>query len=189
MNFLGHAYFTKGDEEELAGNLFGDFVKGNIDSHPFPEGIKRGLKYHRRLDSACNETQGYQLLKKLLQGEFRHYRGVITDIFIDHLLSVYWKDFSAVSLEEFATGTYQRVVLSRRYFPEKFARLFEYMERDNWFVRNRDLNTIENILKSIERRSNKGIEIHHAIKIIQQQPSEFRERFYIFMEEMKTLLK
>ncbi|MHC1707016.1 MAG: ACP phosphodiesterase [Bacteroidales bacterium] len=186
MNFLGHAYFTNGDDEVLAGNLFGDYVKGNIDNKDFPEGIKKGLKYHRALDALCDELYSYQELKKLTNQEFGLYKGIIADIFIDHLLARYWDEFSEISLEAFAATTYERVGKSRLYFPERFIRMFEFMEKDNWFIRNRDLQTIENILKRIEMRFQNKVVLFPAVENLRRKETLYKSAFYNFLNEMKA---
>lgn len=184
MNFLGHAYFNYGDDEMLAGNLFGDYVKGNIDTKPLPEGIKNGLRYHRLLDAYCDDLLSYQEIKNLAGPDYGLYKGIIADVFIDHLLARYWNEFSEISLESFAVDTYRRVAQSRQYFPERFARMFEYMEKDNWFIRNRDLQTIENILKRIEIRFNNKVILHNAVESLIQHELKYKKKFYIFLYEM-----
>ena len=116
MNFLGHTYFSPDDREVLAGNVFGDFIKGNIDKTSFPDKIKYGIKLHRFLDFACDKCKSYILIRKLIGNDHGHYAGVIADIFIDHFLSNYWNDFSDISLESFAAKTYADIQFSEKFF-------------------------------------------------------------------------
>ncbi|MCX6258446.1 MAG: ACP phosphodiesterase [Bacteroidia bacterium] len=185
MNFLGHAYFSYFDDDAvLAGNVFGDFVKGNIAKTHYPEGIRNGLVYHRHLDSLCNNNDGFINIKQLTGNEYGHYRGIITDIFIDHLLAVHWHDFSAISLENFAVQCYQRIGLSSASFPERFARVFGYMVRDNWFVNNRHLSAIEDTLKRVERISGSRIILSSAVAGIEEKINLYKNYLYQFMEQM-----
>ena len=188
MNFLGHAYFSPYNDEILAGNVFGDFVKGKIENINLPENIKNGLKLHRKIDRICNECKGYILLKKDIGKDYGHFNGVIADIFIDHLLSIYWEDFTVISLEMFAESTYNKIEKSKEYFPERFEYVFKYMQGDNWFVRNRDINYIENILIRIENNYGKGLILHSSINSIKDNPQLFKEHFYKFMKEIKGFI-
>jgi acyl carrier protein phosphodiesterase len=185
MNFLGHAYFSPDDYEILAGNVFGDFVKGRIENTNFPAGIKNGLKLHRKIDTVCNESEGYHLIKQTIGKDYGHFNGVIADIFIDHFLSIYWEDFSDVTLEAFAESTFNKIEIARSYFPERFEYVFNYMKTDNWFVRNKDINNIENILIRIENKFGKGQILHTSVNNIKANPRLFKEHFYQFIEEMK----
>jgi acyl carrier protein phosphodiesterase len=189
MNFLGHAYFSYFlNDEVLAGNVFGDFVKGNIANTNFPEQIKTGLIYHRHLDSLCEENEGFRQIRSLIGHNYGHYRGIITDIFIDHFLAVYWSDFSEINLEVFAEHCYQRIGQSSVFFPERFARAFGFMVRDNWFVNNRRLNAIEDTLKRVERFSGSKIILSSAVSDIPKNIELYKVYFYQFMEQMKTAL-
>lgn len=188
MNFLGHAYFSPDNHEILAANVFGDFVKGRIENHDLPENIKNGLKLHRELDSYCNTCKAYISIKNEIGDEFGHYKSVIADIFIDHLLCAYWKDFSSIPINIYSELTYSKIQKSSQYFPEMFKRVFEYMKNDNWFVISKEYGYIENILRSIERRSPRGIAIAPAVNILKLKKTMLKGMFYEFMDEMKNVL-
>lgn len=185
MNYLGHAYFSPDNDEIFAGNVFGDFVKGKIDNLKLPENIKQGLRLHRRIDTLCNVCDGYCLIKEQIGKNYGHFNGVIADIFIYHFLSVYWENFSNISLEIFAESTYNKIEKSRKYFPKRFEKIFSYMKNDNWFTRNRDLKNIENILKRIEKYSENGILLQTSVNDIKDNPLLYKEYFYKFMNEMR----
>jgi acyl carrier protein phosphodiesterase len=188
MNYLGHAYFTKGDDQVLAGNVFGDFVKGNIDNTGFPDKIKEGLKLHRQMDTLCDRQLYFHRLKDLLGEEYGHYKGIITDIFIDHLLAVNWSQYSSISLEDFASLTYLRVSRSREFFPTRFIRVFDYMETENWFLQYREPHTLEKILKRLETRIGNNTVLHTSVRSLTRSHQLFPEYFYGFMEGMKSEL-
>ena len=185
MNYLGHAYFSPDNDEILAGNVFGDFIKGKIENIKLPENIKYGLRLHRKLDKVCNQCEGYYLIKETIGKDYGHFNGVIADIFIDHFLSVYWENFSNISLEIFAESTYNKIEKSRKYFPKRFEKIFSYMKNDNWFIRNRVLKNIENILKRIEKYSENGILLQTSVNDIKVNPLLYKEYFYKFMNEMR----
>ena len=188
VNFLGHAYFSTGrDDHFLAGNTFGDFIKGKIPYGELPEGIVKGVEYHRFLDVRGDLCPSFIRLREMLGHSFGHYRGVIADIFIDHLLAAHWEDWHPEKLEDFASDAYRRMEPALVYFPERTARMFDYMKRDNWFVMYADLGELSRILARIETRSGRGIPITPAVGLLRQQYPEFTGAFKGFMSELKRV--
>lgn len=188
MNFLGHAYFSPSDDDKIiAGNIFGDFVKGNIDGKDFPEGVKNGLRYHRLLDMYCNNINGFIEIKRLVGKKYRPYQGIIADIFIDHLLAINWQCFSDVTLESFSLLTCQKLESCSKYFPERFSAIFEFMKRDNWFVKYKNISTLKEMLKRLERKSGHGIILNHAVNDFNADYKTYGKYFFQFMSEMKVI--
>jgi acyl carrier protein phosphodiesterase len=188
MNFLGHAYFSPDNDDILAGNVFGDFVKGRVDNSSFPENIKTGLKLHRKIDVQCNEIEEYHLIKNAVGKDYGHYRGVIADIFLDHFLSVYWKDFSDIKLEAFAEDAYKKIEKANRYFPDGFDRVFGYIKRDNYFLMNRNPENIRTILKRVEQYSAGAMPLYSSVDLLESNQKFYKEHFYKFMAEMHKVL-
>ena len=81
--------------------MFGDFVKGDIEQTNYSAGIKKGLLLHRIIDSRCEDIKAFSIIKSRIGKEFGHFRGVITDVFLDYLLATNWTKISSVSLLEF----------------------------------------------------------------------------------------
>jgi acyl carrier protein phosphodiesterase len=189
VNFLGHAYFSTGrDDQFLAGNTFGDFIKGKVPHGELPDGIIKGIEFHRFLDIHGDQCPSFVKLRELLGHDFGHYRGVIADIFIDHLLAAHWEEWHPEKLEDFASNAYKRIEPSLVYFPERTTRMFEFMKRDNWFVMYGNLNEMTRILQRIETRSGRGIPISPAVGLLRQHYPAFTQAFTGFMTELKKIV-
>ena len=93
MNFLFHMLLSGDDEQILAGNFMGDFVKGQL-ADRFPERIRQGVTLHRRIDSFASRDDLFQRSRLRLHPHFGLYRGVLVDLFYDHFLVVEWSDWS-----------------------------------------------------------------------------------------------
>lgn len=93
MNFLFHMLLSGDDEQILAGNFMGDFVKGPL-ADRFPERIMQGLALHRRIDSFASRDDLFQRSRLRLHPHFGLYRGVLVDLFYDHFLVVEWSNWS-----------------------------------------------------------------------------------------------
>ncbi|WP_371212203.1 hypothetical protein [Leptotrichia sp. oral taxon 212] len=92
MNFLGHSMISWEIDEKidkkrktLYGNFAGDFYKGKIESIDLPDNLKEGLVLHRIIDSVSDRSENF--LNDLLHEKFRHFKGIVSDMFIDHFLS------------------------------------------------------------------------------------------------------
>jgi acyl carrier protein phosphodiesterase len=93
MNFLFHMLLSGDDDQILAGNFMGDFVKGPL-ADRFPERIRQGLALHRGIDSFANRDDLFQRSRLRLHPHFGLYRGVLVDLFYDHFLVVEWSNWS-----------------------------------------------------------------------------------------------
>jgi len=190
MNFLGHAYFSPpNNDKALAGNVFGDFVKGNLEKQNFPDDIKKGLQYHRYLDALCDKCAGFISFKHLLSNDYSHYKGIIADILIDHLLAREWHYFSGIPLEEFSEITSRKLESCISFFPPRVSRIFNFMQNENWFILYSFPGFIEDTLKRIERYSGHGIIISTAVSEFLCNQEKFSEQFFLFIKEMKEHTK
>ena len=50
MNYLAHIYLSGEDEDLMIGNFIADSVRGN-QLADFPEGVRKGIVLHRKIDS------------------------------------------------------------------------------------------------------------------------------------------
>lgn len=122
MNFLAHLYLSGNDPEVLVGNMMGDFVKGRIGDR-FPTGIRKGLELHRRIDSFAHGNALFILSKRRIDPSFGLYRGVLVDLFYDHLLALDWDDYSDLPFHAFLEGAYGTVREYEDILPMELARV------------------------------------------------------------------
>ncbi len=187
MNFLGHAFYSHSDEAALCGNIMGDFVKGDIALSGLPLRIQEGVKRHRKIDRVCDSRESFTQMKKLFSPAIGHYKGVLVDIVLDHFLAIHFIKFSSLTLEAFASECYGKIESQSEYFTAEFKRVFHYMKRDNFFVQNLELENIAELLKSIERRSEKAKNLYVGYEDIKNNYREFERLFFQFIEEMREL--
>jgi acyl carrier protein phosphodiesterase len=104
MNFLFHMLLSGDDEQILAGNFMGDFVKGPLTDR-FPERIRQGVTLHRRIDSFASRAELFQCSRRRLDPHYGLYRGVLVDLFYDHFLVTGWNDWSEEPLDRYLART------------------------------------------------------------------------------------
>ena len=148
MNFLAHAYLSKGEPDLLVGNFIADFVKGSkIQS--FPDRIQEGIRLHRRIDAFTDSHPLFIGSKRRLAPKYRHYSGVIVDLIYDHLLAKNWDEFHQDSLLTFTESLYKTVQAENEILPEGVRHLLQYMVPDNWLFHYHSLEGIDRALNGL----------------------------------------
>lgn len=154
MNYLGHAYLSFGDPQILTGNLIGDHVKGRLALEKFPEGIRKGIELHRKIDQFCDTHPATGRAKILFRNDYGLYSGAIMDTLTDHFLANDPKIFASErSLYDFSQQVYANLAANSAYIPEKSAIYFRYMQEQNWLYGYRTLKGMEQALNGLARRA------------------------------------
>lgn len=94
MNFLFHLYLSGTDEEILVGNFMGDFVKGPLVGR-FTQRVRQGVELHRRIDSYAEAHPAFKRSRSRIASRYGRFRGIMVDMFYDHLLLNDWDSWSA----------------------------------------------------------------------------------------------
>src|SRR5277367_1527199 len=101
MNFLAHLYLSGDNPKIKTGNFIGDFVKGKNLADRFEKDIAKGIVLHREIDWFTDRHPVVKQSKDRLREKYRHYSGVIVDVFYDHFLARNWINYSSKSLSDF----------------------------------------------------------------------------------------
>lgn len=190
MNYLAHAYLSFNNSEILVGNMISDFVKGKK-KWDYPAKIQQGIMLHRDIDNFTDTHPITREAKSFFRVAYGLYSGAIMDIIYDHFLATDPKVFnpddsgqaapmthmiSKITLAAFAASTYRQLSGFAPLFPEKFARMFPYMQSQNWLYNYRYKEGIYNALGGLSRRAN-----------YMPDPQNAREIFETHYEELKAL--
>ncbi|SFU16573.1 Acyl carrier protein phosphodiesterase [Algoriphagus locisalis] len=185
MNYLAHAYLSFDQEEVLVGNFIGDFVKGKM-METFPLDVQNGIKLHREIDLFTDTHPLVRAGQSYLRPKFRHYSTVITDIFFDYFLAKNWSNYSQVPLEDFIQNTFTTLNQHRLLFPDRFTNMFQWMEKDNWLLKYREIKGIEQTLTGMSRRTRFESKMEIAHLALLEKEAEFQVIFFAFFEDLKT---
>ena len=186
MNFLAHLYLSGDHPKIMVGNFIGDFVKGkNFDAH-FEPSIAKGIELHRMIDVFTDTHPTVQRSKNRLRPKYRHYAGVIVDIFYDHFLAKNWNLYHTLSLPIFAQRAYQTLDEYKPVLPEDVIRMLPYMKKDNWLVNYGALYGIEQSLNGLARRTRYESKMEQAIEDLKEFYTEFDTEFQSFFPELKS---
>lgn len=185
MNFLAHAYLSGDNKKILLGNFIGDFIKGRQALAQLEGDVIRGVELHRAIDEYTDNHPVVHESKYRLRPKYRHYAGVIVDVFYDHFLATHWEKFHPRSLEAFAAETYQSVNSFAAILPERFKHMLPYMIRGNWLVGYAEINGVHRALSGMASRSPYESRMELASGDLRKYYKEFENEFERFFPELK----
>ena len=184
MNFLAHLYLSEQNTNILIGNFIADHIPGNQFSHFHPE-IQQGIKLHRAIDTFTDSHPIVRQSKRRLHNRYKHYKGVIIDIFYDHYLAKNWERYSEIPLDVYVQSVYNLLEKESAILPEKTKHLLPYMIQFDWLYNYQFTEGIEQVLNGMNRRT-KGIsQMNLATKDLIEHGIEFEKDFQLFFEDLR----
>ena len=154
MNFLGHSRFSiEKDMKTLYGNFAGDFYKGRIETLDLPNNVKNGVRLHRMIDSASDDGN---ILTKEISAEFKLFRGVVSDIFIDHFLALNWYELFGEKLEEDIKKIYSGIEQYSNLHTHDFKRMYSWIKENNILSSYKNPEAIKQTFNGISKRVRNG---------------------------------
>ncbi|NCB08847.1 MAG: DUF479 domain-containing protein, partial [Bacteroidia bacterium] len=183
MNYLAHLYLSGDDEEILVGNFIGDDVKGNS-LNRFPEKIRKGIILHRHIDSFTDGHPRFREAKKLVTAEYGLYSGIVTDLFYDHLLAVYWNVYSEYTLQIF-TKRIHAVLLSHFFhLPGRVKGFLPFLIQNRRLESYASTSGIRQSLEIMSRHTSLPEKSEKAEEILKQNFPFLKENFSVFMNDL-----
>ncbi|MEX1082417.1 MAG: ACP phosphodiesterase [Halofilum sp. (in: g-proteobacteria)] len=131
MNFLAHLCLADGSPDSIAGNLLGDFVKGNPDGR-FAPAVVRGIRLHRAVDTF---TDGHPVVRRAI-GRIapvrRRYAGIAIDMAFDHFLARAWQADDAHGFAATRQHAYAVLLARRDGLPERLQAILPSLTGNDW---------------------------------------------------------
>lgn len=183
MNFLAHLHLSGNDPNIMVGNFIGDFVKGKKVENYEPR-IAKGILLHRAIDYFTDTHQIVAKSKGRLRDKYRHYSGVIVDIFYDHILASNWSQYHKESLEKFANEAYNLVLSYEEILPKKVLYMLPYMMKNNWLVSYASIDGISSVLLGMSRRTKYRSRMEEATKELEEDYDLYKKEFKEFYPEL-----
>ncbi len=185
MNFLAHIYLSQGHEKLMVGNFIGDFVKGN-QLESFEEEIKIGVNLHRAIDEYTDTHEIVKLSKGKLREKYRHYSGVIVDVYYDHFLAKNWDTYHQIPLLQFTEQTYQQLLKYNFILPAGAQRMLPYMRDGNWLFNYSKIEGIHQALSGMARRTKFNSKMEQSSEDLRIHYSEFEAEFTSFFKDLTS---
>lgn len=184
INYLAHLYLSGKHKDVLIGNFMGDFIKGN-QWETLPEMVGKGVLLHREIDHFTDSHSIVLQSKDKLRVQFRHFSGIIVDMFYDYFLAKNFAAYHTQPLPDFAQQCYRLLLKNQDVLPEKARHMLHFMVKGNWLCSYATKEGIHRSLKGIGRRTSYTSELHLAIQILTENEASFEEEFKLFFTDMR----
>jgi acyl carrier protein phosphodiesterase len=185
MNFLAHLYLSGDSPKIMAGNFMGDFVKGRASLEKLEPELVRGVELHRAIDHFTDHHPVVSQSKNRLRPVYRHYAGVIVDVFYDHYLARQWHHYHDAPLEDFAADVYKTMQDLQHLLPEALQQMLPYMIRGNWLVGYSHVEGIQRALTGMSRRTSHESRMDEAVNDLRKHYKEFELEFTAFFPDLQ----
>lgn len=189
MNFLAHLYLSGDNTSVMLGNFIGDFVKGKNLIEKVGSEMAKGIELHREIDFFTDQHPIVRESKKRLRPKYRHYSGVIVDVFYDHYLAKNWKDYHHQLLPDYANRVYNLIQKNNALLPERVNMMMPYMIKGNWLVNYATLDGIHRALSGMTRRTPYESKMDESISDLKENYEEFKTEFITFFPELRKHCK
>jgi acyl carrier protein phosphodiesterase len=184
MNFLAHLYLSGDNPKIRVGNFIGDFVKGKNLAERFDADIAKGIGLHREIDWFTDRHPVVKKSKDRLRPKYRHYSGVIVDVFYDHFLAKNWEKYSEYFLPDYAEECYSTIQQHETILPEEVKYMMPYMIKGNWLVNYSKLEGIQKALSGMARRTRFESKMEESVADLQENYEAFKNEFEIFFPDL-----
>lgn len=170
MNFLAHSLIsleidTKENKTTLYGNFAGDFYKGLITNIDLTDDLKEGIVLHRLIDKISDRKDNFT--NEFLREKFKLYKGIVSDIMIDHFLSKNFQNLFTENVSVVEENIFHQIKQQRAIFPQQFIPMFDWLETKNALSAYADLDFLERVFYGMASRVRNGEVLRNAVEEIQ----------------------
>jgi acyl carrier protein phosphodiesterase len=189
MNYLAHAYLSFQDEEVLLGNMISDYVKGK-QQYTYRANILKGIKLHRAIDSFTDAHEATKEAIQFFRPAYRLYAGAMVDVVYDHFLATDQSVFANPdALKTFSQNTYHQLSNWQTEMPEKFAKMFPYMQAQDWLFNYQFRWGIQKSLEGVRRRARYIDSSEEAFIVFEKNFDAIQQCYSAFMPQVTNFAK
>lgn len=187
MNFLAHFFLGRSKEEYLLGNFMGDFVKGKDYEIYVPE-IQKGILMHRDIDTFVDNHPSFIKTKRLLFDRYKHYAGVIVDIYYDYFLTKNWGRYSELNMFEFIEHSYNVLDKYQNVMPFSAQIALKHMRKGDWLTRSTSYEGLIKTFYGMSKYIKHDTGMENALDELLLHEELINEHFNEFFPEMITFI-
>jgi len=183
MNFLAHLYLSQNNTNIMIGNFIADHIRGN-NYNEYSKEIQQGIFLHREIDTFTDAHKVVRKSKRRLHERYRHYDGVIIDIFYDYFLAKNWSKYSEIPLDMYTdtiNGLFSKITEN---LPIKSQQFIKYMVEYNILFNYKNKEGIAKVLNGMNSRTKGKSQMNLAIEDLQNLEEEFQEDFTLFFKDL-----
>ena len=188
MNYLAHLYLSEPTEDAWLGSLLGDFVKGPLDGR-YSEDVTRAIALHRKIDSYTDAHPVVLQSKSRVSAQRRRYAGIMVDMFYDHFLAKYWREFHDEPLEEFTARIYAILARRQAMLPEKLQQMAPKMAQWNWLASYAEVSSIHTALDRMGQRLKYQNRLLHSADELVEHYTGLEADFRAYLPQVQQFAK
>jgi acyl carrier protein phosphodiesterase len=183
LNFLAHLYLSQNNTNILIGNFIADHIRGN-NYERFSKEIQQGIFLHRIIDTFTDAHKIVRKSKRRLHARYRHYDGVIIDIFYDYFLAKNWASYSEIPLAVYTDAIYHLFDKIKLDLPVKSQQFIKYMIEYNILFNYQYKDGIEKVLNGMNHRTKGKSQMNLAIEDLKILEKELEDDFTLFFKDL-----
>ncbi|MCG1036410.1 DUF479 domain-containing protein [Polaribacter sp. DS7-9] len=168
----------------MIGNFIADHIRGN-NYQKFSKEIQQGIFLHRAIDTFTDKHPIVRQSKRRLHPRYRHYDGVIIDIFYDYFLAKNWAQYSEIPLDIYTQSIYKMFNEIAENLPLKSQNFIKYMIEYDILYNYQFKNGIERVLNGMNKRTQGKSQMNLAIEDLNILHKELEEDFTTFFKDLK----
>ena len=187
MNYIGHSLISlEKNKENLFGNFSGDFYKGRIEELILPDNIRKGVILHRQIDTV---TDTNNRLVNEINEKFGLYKGIMSDIFIDHFLSTNIEKITNRPIEIVTSEIINEVDKYESYYTERFKELYILVKENEVLNKYHDMDVLRRVFRGLSKRVRNGEILNLAVDELEKNYELFEELAIIEFLRVKKEVK
>ena len=167
----------------MIGNFIADHIRGN-NYEGFSKEIQQGIFLHREIDTFTDAHEIVRKSKRRLHKRYRHYDGVIIDIFYDYFLAKNWADYSDIPLDVYTKSVYNLFDKKSSELPIKSQQFIKYMIEYNILYNYQFKKGIEKVLNGMNHRTKGKSQMNLAIEDLELLEEDLQEDFTLFFKDL-----
>ncbi|KGL63029.1 ACP phosphodiesterase [Polaribacter sp. Hel1_85] len=169
----------------MIGNFIADHIRGN-NFEGFSKEIQQGIFLHREIDTYTDAHEVVRKSKRRLHKRYRHYDGVIIDIFYDYFLAKNWSNYSAIPLDIYTNSINNLFGEISEVLPVKSQKFIKYMIEYDILFNYNNKEGIAKVLNGMNARTKGKSQMNLAIEDLTNLEKEFEEDFTLFFKDLIT---
>lgn len=185
MNWLAHLFLSEPSAAFRIGNLLPDLLPA-AGLRDLPAEFLRGAECHRRIDAFTDSHPVVRRSVARLVAPHRRFGGVLIDLFYDHFLAVGWKNYSAVTLEQFTGSVYKDFETNEHELPPEVTATLQKMRSADWLGSYREIANVRLALDRIGLRLRKPRALGGSVVELERNYGSLHADFTEFFPELRV---
>lgn len=187
MNLLGHLVLGYPDPESMQGQFLGDFIRGPVKHHRYPQQILEGIRAHRRVDASGDRHPMTRFAKSLLPPDQRRVAGIVLDVMSDAFLLRSWDRILETDPRQTVAELYQFLGAHHPDWPESAQRTAAALVRYSLLDAAADPGRLPELLARIQSRLRRPAPLQEIRQVFENNEEMFLERFPGFFRDMQDI--